>query len=185
MAASFGNNGTGRTCDAFPNAIPLAIWQGESNDRQPFPGDHGIRVSPVARGGPGQGGAWSVLARGDERPELCAQRSLRGYLQSHYRAIRASSSRIMARSIHASSVHGSASYSLRSRRLRPSQAKVRSTTQRRGSTWPGIRGGAHQRADQSSAVVWDELPDLVMQLPLIHAAGSTRRGLRILTDARG
>src|SRR6266508_464423 len=39
----------GRTCDAFPeqDSIPLAIWLGENDHRQPFPGDHGIRFEPV------------------------------------------------------------------------------------------------------------------------------------------
>jgi hypothetical protein len=91
----------------------------------------------------------------------------------------------MAREIHASSVHGSASESLLSRRYRPSQAKVHSTTQRRGSTWPWLRGGAHQIADQSYDVFRYESPDLATRLTLIHEEGRTSRCPRVLTDERG
>ena len=69
--------------------------------------------------------------------------------------------------------------------VRPSQAKVRSTTQRRGSTWPWLRGGAHQIADQSSDVFWYESPDLATRLTLIHEEGRTSRCPRVLTDERG
>jgi hypothetical protein len=62
---------------------------------------------------------------------------------------------------------------------------VRSTTQRRGSTWPWFRGGAHQIADQSYDVFWYESPNLATRLTLIHEEGRTSRCSRVLTDERG
>lgn len=47
-----------RTCEAFPDldneagAIPLPIFDGEFDHRQPWPGDHGIRWEPKAPGTP-------------------------------------------------------------------------------------------------------------------------------------
>jgi len=74
--------------------------------------------------------------------------ALRGCLERGHRANRTVIRRLIAREIHASSVSGSTSYSLRNRRYRPSQAKVRSTTQRRGNTWKpvGRSGGGSSSA---------------------------------------
>jgi hypothetical protein len=35
-------DGVDRTCDAFPDGIPYAIWAGEHDHRTPVPGDGGI-----------------------------------------------------------------------------------------------------------------------------------------------
>lgn len=36
-----------RKCAAFSGEIPLEIWMGENNHRQPYPGDNGIQFEPV------------------------------------------------------------------------------------------------------------------------------------------
>jgi hypothetical protein len=40
-------NPLARKCAAFPKGIPLPIWLGENDHREPFPGDHGIRFAAV------------------------------------------------------------------------------------------------------------------------------------------
>ena len=37
-----------RVCAAFPNGIPLEIWNGDNPHTSPYPGDHGIRFEPVS-----------------------------------------------------------------------------------------------------------------------------------------
>lgn len=36
-----------RRCTTFPEGIPLAIWLGKDTHQASYPGDHGIRFSPV------------------------------------------------------------------------------------------------------------------------------------------
>lgn len=60
-----------------------------------------------------------------------------------------------------------------------------STTQRRGSTWPWLRGGAHQIADQSYDVFWYESPDLTARLTLIHKGAGPVTVPQPFMDERG
>lgn len=48
----WGDRGTsdwqkGETCDAYPDGIPLEIWNGNHNHQTPYPGDHGIQFTPM------------------------------------------------------------------------------------------------------------------------------------------
>lgn len=36
-----------RICAAFPDGIPMQIWDGDNNHREPYPGDNGIRFEPI------------------------------------------------------------------------------------------------------------------------------------------
>lgn len=41
------NLGADRTCDAFPDGIPLVIWRGDHDHKTPYKGDNGIRFEPI------------------------------------------------------------------------------------------------------------------------------------------
>lgn len=35
-------SGSGKSCTAFPNGIPMVIWMGKDNHKKRYPGDQGI-----------------------------------------------------------------------------------------------------------------------------------------------
>ena len=38
-----------RQCAAFPDGIPLEIWEGKNSHTEPYPGDHGIRFEDARK----------------------------------------------------------------------------------------------------------------------------------------
>lgn len=39
-----------KTCDAFPDEIPMEIWIGSKAHTEPYKGDHGIQYEPIEEG---------------------------------------------------------------------------------------------------------------------------------------
>jgi hypothetical protein len=40
-------DGKERTCSAYPDKIPVAIWAGLNDHTQPFPDDHGVQFKLI------------------------------------------------------------------------------------------------------------------------------------------
>jgi hypothetical protein len=51
-------NGAGRRCDAFPDGIPSDIWEGQTDHRTSYPGDHGLQFDAVNRLGAKEVADW-------------------------------------------------------------------------------------------------------------------------------
>lgn len=43
------SNPVARKCSAFPNDIPLEIWEGKNDHTREFAGDNGIRFTPIQK----------------------------------------------------------------------------------------------------------------------------------------
>jgi len=52
------NFGVDRTCDAFLDGIPVAIWEGEADHRVPHAGDHGIQFEARTTHGADEVSKW-------------------------------------------------------------------------------------------------------------------------------
>lgn len=49
MGCAHADNRNVRKCAAFDGDIPLEIWDGKNDDRQPYPGDHGIQFEDARK----------------------------------------------------------------------------------------------------------------------------------------